>query len=161
MADRIKRFDPPQWLVLIVSAAVPLLIGLGYALYRIDWKSLHIRERIHSLKILLLKALYGFAEWFLRLPWSEIGQIVEYLFLTIIVGIAFVLVGGAVGMLKTWRLSIVETIRAALTITIGLGVNVIIVIELVSDNIGYGLDTELFLGTLLVGMLLVGAMVED
>lgn len=104
MADRIKRFDPPQWLVLIVSAAVPLLIGLGYALYRIDWKSLHIRERIHSLKILLLKALYGFAEWFLRLPWSEIGQIVEYLFLAIIVGIAFVLVGGAVGMLKTWRL---------------------------------------------------------
>lgn len=39
MADRIKRFDPPQWLVLIVSAAVPLLIGLGYALYRIDWKA--------------------------------------------------------------------------------------------------------------------------
>lgn len=63
-------------------------------------------------------------------------------------------------MLKTWRLSIVETIRAALTITIGLGVNVIIVIELVSDNIGYGFDTELFLSTLLVEMLFVGAMVE-
>lgn len=164
MADRIKRFDPPQWLVHIVSAAMPLLIVLGYVLYRIDWKSLHIRERIHSLKILLLKALYGFAEWFLRLPWSEIGQIVEYLFLAIIVGIvlttAFILVGGAVGMLKTWRLSIVETIRAALTITIGLGVNVIIAIELVSDNIGYGFDTELFLSTLLVEMLFVGAMVE-
>lgn len=164
MAYRIKRFDPPQWLVHIVSAAIPLLIGLGYVLYRIDWKSLHIREHIHSLKILLLKALYGFVEWFLRLPWPEIGQIVGYLFLAIIVSIvlttAFALVGGAVGMLKTWRLSITETIRAALTITIGSGVNLIIVIEMVSDNISYGFDTGFFLGTLLVGMLFVGAVVE-
>lgn len=40
MADRTKRFNPPQWLVHIVSAGVPLFGGKAYTFVSIFnlWK---------------------------------------------------------------------------------------------------------------------------
>ena len=132
-----QRFDPPQKAAIAVSVATPLVAGVIYVVLRTDWLR-QVGRWLAWAGGALASGLAQIAAW----PWAGIG----YAFLVIAVTIAITaflgwtafLVPNAIGMLRHWRLTPTETLRAMAVVACGVGANVAAMVWWIRYSIWFG-----------------------
>lgn len=118
-----QRLDPPQKAAVAVSVVAPLAVGITYVALRTDWLR-QVGRWLAWAGDALAAGLAQIAAW----PWAGIGYaflvIAATIAITAFLGWTAFLVPNAIGILRHWRLTPTETLRAMAVVACGVGANV-------------------------------------
>lgn len=113
-----RRLGPPQLAALTLAVAMPLMGGVIWVAVRTDWLQ-HVGAWLCGVWSGITCGIARLAEQLAGIDWTFVGIILLCLMVCCLFYALLWLSGMGVSVLCKWRLSLAETVRAMLSVTVG------------------------------------------